>query len=158
MSFRLDTKLKSNLEYFAKEKAKSLAKEAEQRLTDKYKDLIDWYYAGYMPGLNNYRDPYYERKWRLYNSAFPYYKNSGQYRIYGGVEITGEKLGTYPSLDGNGFSGQDLLDKFIYTGSGTYHGGDWHGGYGDSASFSIYDELNKFRDQLQNEFESRCHS
>ena len=158
MSFRLDTKLKSNLEYFAKEKAKLLAREAEQRLTNKYLDLIDWYYAGYMPSLSSYGDPYYERKWRLYNSGVPYYKNSGQYYFYGGVRITGEKLGIYPSLNGAGFSGQDLLDKFIYTGGGTYHGGDWHGGYGEPSSFSVYKELDKFREQLKSEFESRCHS
>lgn len=42
------------------------------------------------------------------------------------------------------------------TQSATWHGGDWHGGYGNMNSFSIYNEIHKYRDELLKDFKKRC--
>lgn len=73
--FRLDEKTKKNIEFLAKQTAKSLAKDAREKLTDKYIELIDWYYVDYSPKLNKYDEPYYTRSFRLYKSYSKYYKN-----------------------------------------------------------------------------------
>lgn len=157
--FHIDKKFRKNLEYFAKEKAKKMAIEARERLTDHYISLIDLFYCDAKPGLDKYGEPYYHRSFGLYNSFKKYYKNSHGVIYYGGVEITADKMKDYLSLDGNGFSGKNLLDKFIYNpvqSHETWHGGDWHGGYGIMASFSIYNEMDKFYNNLIKEFEKRC--
>ena len=41
--FHIDDKLRKNLEYFGQEKAKKLAQEARERLSEHYVSLIDWY-------------------------------------------------------------------------------------------------------------------
>ena len=65
----------------------------------------------------------------------------------------------YPGSRNQEISAQRLLDKFIYTQtqpSATWHGGDWHGGYGNMNSFSIYNEIHKYRDELLKDFKKRC--
>ena len=54
--FHIDDKLRKNLEYFGQEKAKKLAQEARERLTNHYISLIDWYYLDYVPKLNKYEN------------------------------------------------------------------------------------------------------
>ena len=50
--FHIDNKLRKNLEYFGQEKAKKLAQEARERLSEHYVSLIDWYYSDAKPGLD----------------------------------------------------------------------------------------------------------
>ena len=66
----------------------------------------------------------------------------------------------YDSVKGyKDFKAEDMLFKFIvpvrdlnYPDRSkpyyTFHGGDWHGGYGEINSFNIYDEMIKYRDKL----------
>ena len=151
--FRLDEKTKKNIEFLAKQTAKSLARDAREKLTDKYIELIDWYYVDYSPKLNKYDEPYYTRSFRLYKSYSKYYKNSSI--IYGGVKISGEKMGNYPGHS-DSISGQGLLDKFIYNPGGTWHGGDWNGGYGEPAGLNIYQELDTYYNNLLQEYIDMC--
>ena len=122
--FHIDDKLRKNLEYFGQEKAKKLAQEARERLSEHYVSLIDWYYSDAKPGLDKYGEPYYHRTFGLYKSFKKYYKNSHNSIYYGGVEITADKMNDYPSLNGEGFSAKSFMEKFIYNPSGTWHGGD----------------------------------
>ena len=157
--FHIDSKLRKNLEYFGQEKAKKLAQEARDRLSDHYLSLIDWFYSDAQPGVDKYGEPYYHRTFGLYKSFKKYYKNSHNSIYYGGVEITADKMKDYPSLNGEGFSAQRLLDKFIYVPnqpSATWHGGNWHGGYGVMAGFSVYNEMNDFHNKLLKEYQDRC--
>ena len=157
--FRINENLKKNLEKYGQEKAKELAQDAREKLSNHYMSLIDWYYVDYMPKLNKYGEPYYHRTFGLYKSYKKYYKNSHNSTYYGGVEITADKMNDYPSLNGEDFSAERLLDKYIYTStlpSATWHGGDWHGGYGVMAKFSIYDEMNKYYNKLLKEYEQKC--
>ena len=72
----LDKNFKKNLEFFAQEKAKELAKEARERITNHYHSLIDRYYEDYEPKVDRHGVPYYIRTFGLYNSYREYYKNS----------------------------------------------------------------------------------
>lgn len=157
-TFRLNQNFIDKIEKSCKEKAKDLAKEASQKLTKKYISLLDWYYADYQPKLNSQGVPYYNRTFNLYKSAHKYYKNRTTV-FYGGVRIDGSTMKDYPGIRNNSISGQNLLDKFIYTSTpsyNTWHGGDWHGGYGTVASFSIYDEMQKYKDELLKDIQNRC--
>ena len=154
--FKLDDNFKHKLEKQCQEKAKSLAKEARDKLYDKYISLIDWYYVDYMPKLDKYDEPYYTRTFNLYNSAHKYYLNSHSSIFYGGVDINSLGMSDYPGKNGDGINAEGLLGKFIYNPSGTWHGGDWHGGYGISANFNIYKEMHKYRDELYKELQDRC--
>ena len=153
--FRINENFKKSLEKYGQEKAKELAQDAREKLSNHYMSIIDWYYVDYMPKLNKYREPYYHRTFGLYKSYKKYYKNSHS-TFYGGVEITADKMKDYPSLNGEGFSTQALIEKFIYNPSGTWHGGDWHGGYGIEAGFSVYDEMDKYYNKLLKEYEQKC--
>ena len=62
----------------------------------------------------------------------------------------------YLGIRNDSLSGQDLLSTYIYNPSGTWHGGDWHGGYGIEATFGIYDEMNKYYNKLLKEYEQKC--
>ena len=66
--FHIDDKLRKNLEYFGQEKAKKLAQEARERLSEYYVSLIDWYYYDAKPGLDKYDEPYYNRTFGYTNS------------------------------------------------------------------------------------------
>lgn len=157
-NFKLNQNFIKKIENECKEKAKNLAHEASEKLTDYYISLIDRYYSDYTPKLNKYGEPYYARTFNLYNSAHKYYKN-GSTRFYGGVQINGSGMHDYPGIRNTPISGERLLYKYIYTPampSATWHGGDWHGGYGNMARFSIYYELEMYKLKLIDELNNRC--
>lgn len=154
-SFRLDQNFINKIEKQCQEKAKNLAHEASEKLTNHYITLLDWYYADYQPKLNKYDEPYYTRTFNLYKSAHKYYKN-GTDRFYGGVRIDGTTMKDYPGIRNDSISGQDLLNTYIYNTSGAWHGGDWHGGYGVAASFNIYNEMEKYKNELIKDMQNRC--
>ena len=149
-SFKLDEKTKRKLEESGKKVTNKLADDAKKKLTDKYRSLIDQYYDDYTPRVDKHGIPYYQRTGNLYKSYRPYKKTNNTIS-YGGVQITADKMRDYSSVSGEIFSAQRLLDKYIYTTSlpsATWHGGDWHGGYGVMAGFSMSDELLSYRDYL----------
>lgn len=157
-SFRLSQDFIDKIENECKKKAKNLAHEASEKLTAHYKSLLDWYYDDYEPKVDKNGNPYYVRTFNLYKSAHKYYKNNMD-KFYGGVRIDGSTMRDYPGVRGISISGQRLLDKFIYAPtlpSATWHGGDWHGGYGEMASFSVYDEMQKYKDKLVEDLQGRC--
>lgn len=143
---------KNALEYIkrdAQKKSNQLAHEAQEKLTNHYISLIDWFYRDYRPSV-------YDRTFGLYNSYKKYYKNSHGIIIYGGVEITPEKMVDYDYGRRQPITASNLLSKFIYNPSGTWHGGDMHGGYGVSASFGIYNKIHNYHEQLKDEYRKRC--
>lgn len=152
MSFKISQNTINNLKEAGKKKANQLAEEAKTELMKKYRSLISDYYNDYTPKLDEHGQPYYHRTINLYKSYKPYKRNSHDTVYYGGVEISSEKMKDYHSvLDGSIFDAQRLLDKYIFTTtlpSATWHGGDWHGGYGVMAKFSIYEEILSYQDYL----------
>ena len=62
----------------------------------------------------------------------------------------------YPGIRNDSISGQDLLSTYIYNPFGTWHGGDWYGGYGAAASFNIYNEMEKYKKELIKDMQNRC--
>lgn len=104
---------------------------------------------------------YYHRTGNLYASHSPYFNKSTEstiggyrtYKIYAGVRVHSGKMHDYPvgGKRKKPISAEHLLFNYIYDAGGdghTYHGGNWRGGYGVAAGFSIYDELIKHRDEL----------
>ena len=158
-TFKLNDSFKKKIKKKCQKKASNLAKEAREKLTNQYIVLLDLYYADYQPKMNAYDVPYYERTFNLYKSAHRYYENSHNSSFYGGVRIDASEMKDYPGSRNQEISAQRLLDKFIYTQtqpSATWHGGDWHGGYGNMNGFSIYNEIHKYRDELLKDFKKRC--
>ena len=51
-------------------------------------------------------------------------------------------------------SADRFISKFIFNeqNNTTYHGGDWHGGYGRPASISFYGEMRKFDKDFKKQF------
>ena len=143
-SFKINDDTRKKLEKLGQKQANKLADDAKKKLIDKYIYLINAYYEDYEPKV-------YQRTLNLFNSYRPYKKNPHNTIYYGGIQIVADKMYDYYSLNDEPFSAQRLLDKYIYTTnlpSATWHGGDWHGGYGVMAGFSISDELLKYRDDL----------
>lgn len=155
-SFKLDESFKKQLEDQCQAKAKSLAIEIREKMFDKYFTLIDWYYADYQPKLNEYDEPYYTRTFNLYNSANKYYAKSHGSIYYGGIRIGSEKMHDYTGKSGDIISAEDLLNTYIYNPNGTWHGGDWHGGYGVKEQCFIYELIHKYRDDLYKDIQDRC--
>lgn len=133
----------------AQKKTSDLAHEAEEKLTNHYISLIDWFYADYQPKV-------YDRSFELYNSFKKFYKNSHGTIMYGGVEVTPDRMDDYDYNRRQPITASALLSTYIYNPSGTWHGGDMHGGYGIPASFTIYKEMHKYHEQLKNEYRKRC--
>ncbi len=137
------------LEKQAKQKASDLAHEAQEKLTDHYISLIDWFYVDRQPIA-------YDRTFGLYNSYKKFYKNSHGTIMSGGVEVTPERMADYDYHRKQPITASALLNTYIYNPSGTWHGGDMHGGYGVPAKFGIYNEMHNYHEQLKNEYKKRC--
>lgn len=132
--------------------ANSIANDMQKKMCKRYEKLIDFYYADYAPKLDKNGVPYYIRTFNLYKSYSPYKKGTSQISVFAGIRIHGDKMRDYDSVKGyKDFKAEDMLFKFIVNETSpynTYHGGDWHGGYGVLNSFSVYDEMIKYRDKL----------
>ena len=140
------------------EKAKKYAKEAKDRLSKEYAKTIEDFYSD---GDYEEKSRYY-RNYKLRKSYVPYYKDNGHGVTYwGGVRIGAMKMSDYPKergIRGKAISANDLFNKYIYNGMNnnmTFHGGDYHGGYGKQASFSIYEHMHEYHEQLKTEFRKR---
>lgn len=137
---KLSESTKKQLKAITKKQAEKIAKEFEEKMCKKYESLIDWYYNE--PYKTNH--PHYERTGNLRRSYIPYLNTTGS-TIVGGIEITGENMDDYGRKQK--ISGERYLEKYFFSPSmpsATWHGGDWHGGYGVMANFSAYEEMTKF--------------
>lgn len=151
--------LEKKLRQVARKVASDIAKDAREKLCNKYASLIEMYYSDYTPGCDKYGVPYYIRTGNLKKSYSPYMHELPRDRFVGGVYINASKMQDYDSVKGShDFPAERLLEKFIFTTtlpSATWHGGDWHGGYGVMNSFSIYEEMIKYRDDLVKEYSKK---
>lgn len=151
-NFKLNENTIKSLQKAGHDKAKELASEVSKKMVDKYTSLIDWFYLDYTPNSFIY---YYDRTFNLYNSFIPYKKERSN-RYYGGIKIApNNKMHDYISRNEKTFKAEDLLEKFIFNTEGTWHGGDWHGGYGKQNSFNIYYMMHKYRDELIKEYKNK---
>ena len=88
----------------------------------------------------------------LRNSYIPYFNTVGS-TVIGGIEITGQNMFDYGQR--SKISGESYIEKFYFNPSATWHGGDYHGGYGVMASFSAYSEMVNFYKDTVKDFRKR---
>lgn len=145
-----------------------LANDAKEKLTNYYASLIERYYSNedYVRGVDAYGHPYYDRTYQLRKSYSPYKRwAENRQHVEAGVYISADKMQDYDTRNNakyGKFSAEDLLFKFIirennpvfspYGSDWTWHGGDWHGGYGIPSKFSIYNEMFRYRESLLQEY------
>ena len=134
---RISPELKKQLHAIAQKQAEKIAKEFEDKMTEHYRSVLDWYYGE--PYQTN--PPHYDRTSNLRNSYIPYFKSTNS-SVIGGIEISGESMNDYGKK--SKISGEDYVSKFFFNPVGTWHGGDWHGGYGVPANFNAYNEMINF--------------
>ena len=80
----------------------------------------------------------------LYSCNYAYIPDfkSTNSSVISGIEISGESMNDYGKK--SRISGEDYVSKFFFNPVGTWHGGDWHGGYGAPANFNAYNEMINF--------------
>lgn len=127
------------LEKLGQEKAKTLAKEAREKLTNEYIYTISIFYGEYEP-------QYYKRHpgGGLYKTYKKYYRNPHNTIYYGGVEITPENM-----YDDYHDQPIEVLNSFLEG----YHG---RPSLGIDSSVQSYRHMLKYRDLLINDFTKRC--
>ena len=131
---KISPELKKQLHAIAQKQAEKIAKEFEDKMTEHYRSVLDWYYGE--PYQTN--PPHYERTNNLRNSYIPYFKSTNS-SVISGIEISGE----------------DYISKFFFNPLGTWHGGDWHGGYGVPANFNAYNEMVNFYHNTVKDFRKK---
>lgn len=138
--------------YQLEDRAQDLCKEISQRFIDKYVSLLDRFYS-FQEYPRSYKPTY-----NLYGSYKKYMNQNKKYgKYYCGILIAPIHMHDYP-IDihrKKAISAERLLYKYIYREedvSATFHGGDYSGGYGQLASFSFYDEMNKFKEKIVSEY------
>lgn len=132
---KLSPETKRKLHEMAEKQATKIAHEFEEKMVNQYVKLLNWYYEE--PYQTN--PPHYKRTGNLKKSYNPYFNKKNNV-IVSGIEITGENMNDYKP----NFSGEDLLRGFFFipgTPSVTWHGGDYHGGRGTMAGFSVAEEM-----------------
>ena len=144
----ISQELKKQLHAIAQKQAEKIAKEFEDKMTEHYRSVLDWYYGE--PYQTN--PTHYERTSNLRNSYIPYFKSTNS-SVIGGIEISGESMNDYGRK--SKISGEDYLSKFFFNPSGTWHGGDWHGGYGVPANFNAYNEMVNFYHNTVKDFRKK---
>lgn len=145
---KISPELKKQLHAIAQKQAEKIAKEFEDKMTEHYRSILDWYYGE--PYQTN--PPHYERINNLRNSCIPYFKSTNS-SVIGGIEISGESMNDYGKK--SKISGEDYVSKFFFNPLGTWHGGDWHGGYGVPANFNAYNEMVNFYHNTVKDFRKK---
>lgn len=145
---KISPELKKQLHAIAQKQAEKIAKEFEDKMTEHYRSILDWYYGE--PYQTN--PPHYERINNLRNSYIPYFKSTNS-SVIGGIEISGESMNDYGKK--SKISGEDYVSKFFFNPLGTWHGGDWHGGYGVPANFNAYNEMVNFYHNTVKDFRKK---
>ena len=152
---KLSDSTRKQLRAIAQKQAEKIAKEFEEKMSKKYESLLDLYYAE--PYQTN--PPHYKRTGNLRNSYIPSFNTIGS-TVIGGIEITGENMDDYgnPKRPNGTITGERYLEKYFFSPtmpSATWHGGDYHGGYGVMASFSAYSEMVNFYKDTVKDFRKR---
>ena len=145
---KISPELKKQLHAIAQKHAENIAKEFEDKMTEHYRSVLDWYY-GEPYQTNPQHD---ERTNNLRNSYIPYFKSTNS-SVIGGIEISGESMNDYGKK--SKISGEDYISKFFFNPLGTSHGGDWHGGYGVPANFAAYNEMVNFYKDTVKDFRKK---
>lgn len=135
--FKLSPENRKKLHQIAQKQAEEVAKEFEETMSKKYESILDWYYSE--PYQTN--PPHYERTYNLRNSYRTFMFISPK-QVSSSFLISGDDMNDYGRR--SKISGEDYLSKFYFNSVGTWHGGDWHGGYGVPAKFSAYNEMINF--------------
>ena len=145
---KLSDSTRKQLRAIAQKQAEKIAKEFEEKMSKKYESLLDLYYSE--PYQTN--PPHYPRTGNLRNSYIPYFNTIGS-TVIGGIEITGQNMFDYGQR--SKISGESYIEKFYFNPSATWHGGDYHGGYGVMAGFSAYSEMVNFYKDTVKDFRKR---
>ena len=144
----ISQELKKQLHAIAQKQAEKIAKEFEDKMTEHYRSVLDWYYGE--PYQTN--PPHYDRTGNLRNSYRIFMFISSE-QVSSSFLISGDDMNDYGRK--SKISGEDYLSKFFFNPLGTWHGGDWHGGYGVPANFNAYNEMVNFYKYTVKEFRKK---
>ena len=145
---KISTELKKQLHAIAQKQAEKIAKEFEDKMTEHYRSVLDWYYGE--PYQTN--PPHYDRTNNLRNSYRTFMFVSSK-QVSSSFLISGDDMNDYGRK--SKISGEDYLSKFFFNPLGTWHGGDWHGGYGVPANFNAYNEMVNFYHNTVKDFRKK---
>lgn len=145
---KISSELKKQLHAIAQKQAEKIAKEFEYKMTEHYRGVLDWYYGE--PYQTN--PPHYDRTGNLRNSYRIFMFISSE-QVSSSFLISGDDMNDYGRK--SKISGEDYLSKFFFNPSGTWHGGDWHGGYGVPANFNAYNEMVNFYHNTVKDFRKK---
>lgn len=144
----ISPELKKQLHAIAQKQAEKIAKEFEDKMTEHYRSVLDWYYGE--PYQTN--PPHYDRTNNLRNSYRTFMFISSKH-VSSSFLISGDDMNDYGRK--SKISGEDYLSKFFFNPLGTWHGGDWHGGYGVPANFNAYNEMVNFYKDTVKDFRKK---
>nr|DAR50456.1 MAG TPA: hypothetical protein [Caudoviricetes sp.] len=144
----ISPELKKQLHAIAQKQAEKIAKEFEDKMTEHYRSVLDWYYGE--PYQTN--PPHYDRTNNLRNSYRTFMFISPK-QVSSSFLISGDDMNDYGRK--SKISGEDYLSKFFFNPLGTWHGGDWHGGYGVPANFNAYNEMVNFYKDTVKDFRKK---
>lgn len=145
---KISPELKKQLHAIAQKQAEKIAKEFEDKMTEHYRSVLDWYYGE--PYQTN--PPHYDRTNNLRNSYRTFMFISSK-QVSSSFLISGDDMNDYGRK--SKISGEDYLSKFFFNPLGTWHGGDWHGGYGVPANFNAYNEMVNFYKDTVKDFRNK---
>ncbi len=144
----ISPELKKQLHAIAQKQAEKIAKKFEDKMTEHYRSVLDWYYGE--PYQTNH--PHYDRTNNLRNSYRTFMFISSK-QVSSSFLISGDDMNDYGRK--SKISGEDYLSKFFFNPLGTWHGGDWHGGYGGPANFNAYNEMVNFYKNTVKDFRKK---
>ena len=144
----ISPELKKQLHAIAQKQAEKIAKKFEDKMTEHYRSVLDWYYG------EQYQTnpPHYDRTNNLRNSYRTFMFISSK-QVSSSFLISGDDMNDYGRK--SKISGEDYLSKFFFNPLGTWHGGDWHGGYGVPANFNAYNEMVNFYKNTVKDFRKK---
>lgn len=144
----ISPELKKQLHAIAQKQAEKIAKKFEDKMTEHYRSVLDWYYG------ESYQTnpPHYDRTNNLRNSYRTFMFISSK-QVSSSFLISGDDMNDYGRK--SKISGEDYLSKFFFNPLGTWHGGDWHGGYGVPANFNAYNEMVNFYKNTVKDFRKK---
>lgn len=136
---------------------------ATRRLSNAYEELIERYYTNSPIHSGNSKwTTHYSPRGNLYKSYREVSeKNRSTVSYKGGIIIEADKMDRYPKDDqgrGQEISAEQVLFGYIVHGKQTWHGGDWHGGRGESDTpifLGIWSEYQKLLRDLQRDAKLR---
>lgn len=147
-NFKLSDKTKRKLEKQAVERAKELAIEARELLTEEYLYVVKNFYSEYSPKyylrhFNNHYDLNGLLSSGMGKTFGKYYKNSHGTHFHGGICISTENM--YKDYQDQ----ESALNSFL----NGYHG---HPALGIYSSINTYEHMLKYRDFLIADFQDKA--